>query len=178
MSKVQTQQKPLSIAPLVIGGILVVALLGFAFYRLSNRNPAPTQSIAAEQPLQQPAQPAAVQEADQDRARAAMPRMTVQDLQAKLAKNEVTVIDVRDADAYLEAHIPGSMHIPLARIDGEIPYLPKGKPIVTYCTCPHDEASADANMILAHGGINDTFALAGGLGAWQNAGFPLAAGDK
>ena len=46
----------------------------------------------------------------------------------------MTVIDVRDAQSYVNAHIPGSLHIPMARIDGEVPYLPKGKPIVTYCT--------------------------------------------
>ena len=49
------------------------------------------------------------------------------------AKN-VTIIDVRDADSYKERHIPGALHIPLAYIDGEVPYLPRDKPIVTYCT--------------------------------------------
>jgi len=107
-----------------------------------------------------------------------MPRISVADLHDRLAKNEVTLIDVRDADAYLEAHIPGAMHIPLARIDGEISYLPKGKQIVTYCTCPHDEAAADANMILNHGGIKDALALAGGLGAWEKAGYPIANGER
>ena len=161
----------MSKSPLIIETLLVVALLGFAFWRMSNR-PA-TPSVAQQSP-----EPAVAQEADQDRARAAMPRITVQDLQAKMAKNEVTLIDVRDADSYLESHIPGSMHIPLARIEGEIPYLPKGKQIVTYCTCPHDEAAADANMILAHGGVTNALALAGGLHAWQNAGLAVSSGEK
>ena len=167
------EPKPLSNLPLIAGGILVVALLGFAFWRMSNRNAAPpaVQTAAATQPPEQPA-------AQADAERAAMPRMSVTDLRDHLAKNEVTLIDVRDADAYLEAHIPGAMHIPLARIDGEIPYLPKGKPFVTYCTCPHDEAAADANMILNHGGIQNAYALAGGLGAWQKAGLPVANGEK
>ena len=46
----------------------------------------------------------------------------------------LTIIDVRDADSYKERHIPGALHIPLAYIAGEVPYLPKDKPIVTYCT--------------------------------------------
>jgi len=167
MSKVQ--QKQLSTAPLIIGALLVAALLGFAFWRMS-RNTAPP--VAATQTVPTPAA-----EADPS-ARAAMPRISVADLRDRLAKNEITLIDVRDADAYLEAHIPGAMHIPLARIDGEISYLPKGKAIVTYCTCPHDEAAADANMILAHGGIRDAFALAGGLGAWRDAGLPISSGKK
>ena len=111
-------------------------------------------------------------------ARASMPRISVADLHDRMSRNEVTLIDVRDADAYLDAHIAGAMHIPLARIEGEIPYLPKGKQIVTYCTCPHDEAAADANMILQHGGIGNALALAGGLGAWQKAGYPITTGEK
>ncbi len=165
-----TQSKPLSIAPLVIGGILVAALLGFAFWRMSSRNtPAPVPAAQ----VQQQSAPAETS----DTARAAMPRMSVAELNAHMMKGDVTLIDVRDADAYVEAHIPGSMHIPLARIEGEIPYLPKGKAIVTYCTCPHDEAAADANMILQHNGVQ-AFALAGGLGAWRNAGLQVAQGEK
>ena len=164
------QPKPLSAAPLIAGALLVAALLGFAFWRMTARNTTPaatqTQPVAAETPKPSPDE------------RAAMPRISVADLRDRLAKNEVTLIDVRDADAYLEAHIPGAMHIPLTRIDGEIAYLPKGKPIVTYCTCPHDEAAADANMILAHGGIQNALALAGGLGAWQKAGLPISSGEK
>jgi len=173
MSK-RPQPKPLSIAPLVIGGVLVVALLGFAFWRMS-RPPADSTST---QQTADSTQPAAAPGGDPDVARAAMPRITVEQLRDRLSKNEVTLIDVRDADAYMQSHIAGAMHIPLARIDGEIPYLPKGKPIVTYCTCPHDEAAADANMILNHGGIAEAYALKGGLHAWQNAGLPTQAGEK
>jgi rhodanese-related sulfurtransferase len=160
MSKPRT--KELSNLPLIIGGILVAALLGFAIWRMTARTaPTPVATpVAVQAPVENP-----------DSARAAVPRMSVTELRDRMAKNEVTLIDVRDADAYLETHITGAMHIPLARIDGEIPYLPKGKPIVTYCTCPHDEAAA-------HGGIPNAFALAGGLGAWQAAGLPTQAGEK
>jgi rhodanese-related sulfurtransferase len=166
MSKPGT--KELSNLPLIIGGILVAALLGFAIWRMTRTAATPvTTPVAVQAPVENP-----------DAARATVPRMSVTELRDRMAKNEITLIDVRDADAYLETHIPGAMHIPLARIDGEIPYLPKGKPIVTYCTCPHDEAAADADMILTHGGIPNAFALAGGLGAWQAAGLPTQAGEK
>jgi rhodanese-related sulfurtransferase len=55
-------------------------------------------------------------------------------LKQRIDRGEVTVIDVRDAESYTKGHIPGSLHIPLARVEGEIPYLPKAKPIVFYCT--------------------------------------------
>ena len=55
---------------------------------------------------------------------------------AELARKlgSVTVIDVRDADAWMAGHVTGAMHIPLQYLPGEVPYLPKDKPIVTYCT--------------------------------------------
>lgn len=56
------------------------------------------------------------------------------ELAAMIARGEVIVIDVREADAYIAGHIEGALHIPLSYIAGEVPYLRRGKPIVTYCT--------------------------------------------
>lgn len=65
-------------------------------------------------------------------AEASVPRIAPAELQKRLGT--VAVIDVRAADNYMYAHIPGAMHIPLSFIEQEAPYLPKDKPIVTYCT--------------------------------------------
>lgn len=61
-------------------------------------------------------------------------RTSPRELAAMTARGEVIVIDVRDADAYIAGHIEGALQIPLSYIAGEVPYLRKGKPIVTYCT--------------------------------------------
>jgi rhodanese-related sulfurtransferase len=100
----------------------------------------------------------------------------VDELRSLIEKNEVTVIDVRNIEPYLAAHIPGSLQIPVTMIEGEIPHLPKGKKIVTYCSCPAEESSGQAAMILAHGGITDVVALKGGFDAWVSAGLPAASG--
>ncbi|HEV8436049.1 MAG TPA: rhodanese-like domain-containing protein [Thermoanaerobaculia bacterium] len=63
-----------------------------------------------------------------------VPRTKPEDVLQGFEAKSLTIIDVRDADSYKERHIPGALHIPLAYIAGEIPYLPKDKPIVTYCT--------------------------------------------
>jgi len=63
---------------------------------------------------------------------ASVPRTPTSELAQKLGA--VTVIDVRDADSYIAGHVAGAMHIPLQYLPGEVPYLPKDKPIVTYCT--------------------------------------------
>lgn len=103
-------------------------------------------------------------------------RITVQELKALYDRGEVTLIDVRDAGSFLSAHIPGALQIPLARIDGETPYLPKEKTIVTYCTCPAEESSGQAVQILAYRGITNAAALEGGLQAWERRGYPMGAG--
>lgn len=103
-------------------------------------------------------------------------RITVEELKPLFDRGEVTLIDVRDIGAYEAAHIPGSLQIPLARIDGETPYLPKEKLIVTYCTCPAEESSGQAVQIMAHRGITNAAALQGGLGAWQKKGYAVESG--
>jgi uncharacterized membrane protein len=109
--------------------IIVVAALAliFAAVRAANRTPAPAATPAARVDTA-PATTA------QEPTESSVRRIEPQELQNLLSRGEVTVIDVRDANSYLAAHVAGSMHIPLSRIESEIPYLPRGKPIVTYCT--------------------------------------------
>jgi len=64
----------------------------------------------------------------------AVTRIAVGDLHDLYARNAVTIIDVRDDTGYFEAHIPGALHIPMARVEVEASNIPKDKPIVTYCT--------------------------------------------
>ena len=109
----------------------MLGLVGWALMRSFQAPVAPVPASTAQ--TSAPA-PATTTEHVQDPAHAAVPRIMPDELRQKVERGEVTVIDVRDADAYLAAHIPGSLHIPLSRIEGEIPYLPRQKPIVTYCT--------------------------------------------
>jgi hydroxyacylglutathione hydrolase len=103
-------------------------------------------------------------------------RVSAHEVKPQYDRGDITVIDVREADQFANSHIPGALQIPLARIEGEIPYLPKNKPIVTYCTCPAEESSGQAVQILRNGGITDAAALQGGLAAWRKAGYPVESG--
>ena len=108
---------------LVVLGLAVLGLVGFALFR-QQPVPAPV-SKQAEAPAPPPKQePELVNE----------PRTQLADAKKLIDSGAVTVIDVRDADSYIASHIPGALQIPLARIEGEVDYLPKGKPILTYCT--------------------------------------------
>ncbi len=116
---------------LVIGGLAVLALVGWALTR-SMQAPV-TIGTTTYNPAPNPA-PAPTTTTPSDAEHAAVPRVTPDELKQKIDRQEVTVIDVRDAEAYTRGHIPGALHIPLSRVEGEIAYLPKAKPIVFYCT--------------------------------------------
>lgn len=104
--------------PLVLGAVAVVLLVGFAVMRMQK------QQVTSETP-------ASVKPPDET---ASVPRTTLATARQQIESGAVVVIDVRDADAYIASHIPGALQIPLMRIEGEVNYLPRDKPILTYCT--------------------------------------------
>lgn len=107
---------------------------------------------------------------------ASIPRSKAEEVLEKFEESGVTIIDVRDKDSYLIKHIPGALQIPLEYVEGEAQYLPKGKPIVTYCTCPNEETSGAAAMRLQRAGVANVTALRGGLDEWAGRGYPTESG--
>jgi len=61
-------------------------------------------------------------------------RVTIDELDALVKKNEAVVIDVRNQASYDAGHIPGSKLIPAGEIQNHINELPRDKMIVTYCS--------------------------------------------
>ena len=62
-------------------------------------------------------------------------RVTVDELKKLMASDKVLVLDVRGAESYKDAHIPGSVSIPLADIEKHVDELKSAKKaIVTYCS--------------------------------------------
>jgi len=137
---------------LAVGGLAVAALVVWALTRTvvtrtDNTASAPvtssTPAIPAPSPLttgsplaatQTPPGAPFAQTAPAEDAHASVPRMSVEDLREQWKAGAVTVVDVRDDAAFAASHIPGSVHIPFARVEGEMSTLPKDKPIVLYCT--------------------------------------------
>jgi hypothetical protein len=136
--KPKPQKKTSSLALPAVVAVAALVFLGWVLMRQRGpqpamSSPAPIQAPVSAAPQPQPTLPMAVATAGDDQM-AAVPRMTVQELKNRMDANEVVVIDVRDIQTYMASHIPGSLHIPLVYIHGELPYLPRDKPIVTYCT--------------------------------------------
>ena len=153
----------------VVFAVAAIAVVGLIVFAVTHKSPA--DATAAASPAVSAPEPAPLVTAN-------VPFIEQAEAKRLLDANAATVLDVRDIDAFAAAHIPGSLQIPLSRVEGEVAYLPKEKPILTYCTCPHDEAAIEAVQILQHGGIRDARVLRGGLQGWTNAGYPTASGLK
>jgi hypothetical protein len=122
---------------MVAASVAVVTLVVWALSRSFNAPvtssiPVEIASPAAPAPSTTPSNPS--EEHVQGPEEAAVVRVSPEDLRQKTLRGEVTVIDVRTAADFQLGHLPGSLHVPLANVEAQIAYLPKGKPIVAYCT--------------------------------------------
>jgi rhodanese-related sulfurtransferase/DNA-binding transcriptional ArsR family regulator len=70
----------------------------------------------------------------------------------RVAKGEVTVLDVRPVEEYQAGHIPGAMSLPLKELEGRLDQLPRDQEIVAYCRGPYCLLAVEAVAHLrAHG---------------------------
>lgn len=109
-----------------------------------------------------------------DSAEAGKQQMTAKDLKARLDKGDkVIIIDARHE---LGGQIlKGAIHVPSDKLDDWARDADKSAVIVTYCTCPHDEA-ADAEMHnLVRMGFKNAYSLTGGMDAARAAGIEVVA---
>lgn len=104
--------------------------------------------------------------------KADVPRVTAEELRAKLAGGEAVAVDVRGSVPYEIGHLPGALWMPLGVMSSRVGELPEDKQIVLYCTCKAEETSLEAAMLLAKGGFTNVAVLHGGYPAWTAAGFP------
>ncbi len=168
-TKAQQQKTTLFVAVATFAGLSLVALVAWSLTRASE--PASVAVPAAAMQTQAP--PAAFETPSSGVE--TFDRITPDEAKALVAAGKAIFLDVRSIDQYKATHIADALHIPVTLVQGEIPYLPKDKMIITYCTCPAEESSGEASMILARGGIASK-ALLGGLGAWTEAGLATATG--
>jgi rhodanese-related sulfurtransferase len=91
---------------------------------------------------------------------------------------EVTVLDVRPAEEYEAAHIPGAVSIPLRELERRLDSLPRGREVVAYCRGPYCVLAPDAVKLLRARGYDAT-SLGDGVAEWRARGLPvLSAGQS
>ncbi len=76
-----------------------------------------------------------------------------------------TVLDVRSEAEYAAGHVPGSINIPLPRLDERFAELPAAGPLVVHCEGGY--RSAIGVSLLQKLGRRDVFDLVGGYKAWH-----------
>lgn len=105
-------------------------------------------------------------------------RVTLDEVRARMDRGEpLALVDARSAEAWskAESQIPGSVRVPPDEAAEHLADVPKGRSVVTYCTCPHEDSSAHVARKLEEAGFKDVHALHGGFDAWVRAGHPVEA---
>ena len=89
---------------------------------------------------------------------------------------DFVLIDVRGAEVFATAHVPGAINIPHAKIIASrmAQYAP-GTLFVVYCAGPHCNGAARAALRLARLGL-PVKVMSGGMAGWREEHFPLAHG--
>ena len=125
-----------------LGAALVTAVIGYVVYKAVHRY----------------------------RADHRVPRITADELRAKLATEESPVIiDLRSEGARQVAPgIPGAIHLAVDELVGRQLELPRDRDVILYCACPWDASSVEGTRRLRQSGFTRVWALAGGLGAWNS----------
>jgi rhodanese-related sulfurtransferase len=116
----------------------------------------------------------------------AVDTISAEELKTKVTANHpVTIIDVRSSEAYAASSntIKGALHFKLRKLKSRIAFaplkdLPKDREIVTYCSCPKDEASISAAQILQASGFKRVRVLQGGWQEWLKANGPVQTRTK
>ena len=91
---------------------------------------------------------------------------------SKLMDDGALMVDVREADEFAQARVPGSVNVALSQLEAsEIPAA-VGQPIVFFCRSGN-RTTVHAARLIAAGGHADAYVLGGGIIEWAEAGLPI-----
>jgi rhodanese-related sulfurtransferase len=91
-------------------------------------------------------------------------------------KQDFVLFDVRSHELYRDAHVPGAVSMPHAKIvAGKLAEYPAETLFVVYCAGPHCNGAHRGALRLARLG-RPAKLMIGGITGWRDEGFTLAAG--
>jgi rhodanese-related sulfurtransferase len=99
-------------------------------------------------------------------------RVTASELERRLARGDVVVLDVRPDPEYRAGHIRGARSAPLAELASLASELPRRREIVAYCRGPYCVYADDAVRLLRERGMKAR-RLDVGYPEWRRAGLPV-----
>ncbi|OYU48596.1 MAG: sulfurtransferase [Rhizobiales bacterium PAR1] len=86
-----------------------------------------------------------------------------------MLNGDAEIIDVREAGEYAAIHIPGVKHVPLGGI-AAAGLQPDGSKKLLFICAAGGRSMRACGMVSARAG--QVYSVAGGMGAWKNAGLP------
>jgi rhodanese-related sulfurtransferase len=106
--------------------------------------------------------------------RGGVEQLSASELEQRLARGDVVVLDVRPEPEYRAGHIAGARSAPLSMLDSIVEGLPRRREIVAYCRGPYCVYADDAVRLLNERGLQAR-RLDVGYPEWQRAGLPVEA---
>ena len=98
------------------------------------------------------------------------PQITVQELNERLSRGQLGLLDVRQPSEWAGGHVPGAAYITGAELPDRLDEVPADRPIAVACGSGY--RSSVAASLLARHGRTDVVNVIGGMTAWKNAGLP------
>jgi rhodanese-related sulfurtransferase len=99
-------------------------------------------------------------------------QLSAEELERRLARDQVVLLDVRPEPEYRAGHIAGARSAPLAELPSLLAKLPQGREIVAYCRGPYCVYADDAVRLLRARGLKAR-RLDVGFPEWRRAGRPV-----
>src|SRR5881396_3536883 len=99
-------------------------------------------------------------------------QVSAAELQERLARGDVVVLDVRPGAEYEAGHIAGARSAPLSALESLADNLPRRREVVAYCRGPYCVYADDAVRLLRRRGLKAR-RLTVGLPEWRRAGLPV-----
>jgi len=102
--------------------------------------------------------------------------LTPEEVNERVRKGDIRVIDTRPAAEYERGHIPGSINVPLGDLPSRVPDIDWDDTDVV-CACPVGEASKQAAMLISsYEGVEDGVLVASMSGGYEEWDFELETG--
>ena len=96
-----------------------------------------------------------------------VPRISIDEVKALIAKKQVILVDVRDPQSFAEGHMPGALNVPFDDIPKYVDAWKKDERVlITYCACTNETTAARAVVDINAFGITNAKALLGGWNEW------------
>jgi rhodanese-related sulfurtransferase/DNA-binding HxlR family transcriptional regulator len=105
--------------------------------------------------------------------RDAVEQVSAAELEQRLVRGDVVVLDVRPEREYAAGHIAGARSVPVDALHETVAKLPRRREIVAYCRGPYCVYADDAVRLLRARGLKAR-RLDVGFPEWRRAGLPVA----